>query len=89
MESTCPQEHIKNISTCEAILTENWLETGRKTLVKKTKHTHEVIEWVYVEYIYSQHNTVVANFKAFTRMASKYFCILTQASQYLHEILLS
>lgn len=57
--------------------------------LKKTKHTHEVIEWVYVEYIYSQHNTVVANFKAFTRMASKYFCILTQASQYLHEILLS
>ena len=39
MESICPQEHNKNTSTCEAILTENWLETGGKTLVKKKKKT--------------------------------------------------
>ena len=38
-----PQEHIKHTSTCGAVLTENNLETGRKTpvqprLVKKDLH---------------------------------------------------
>lgn len=30
-EITSPHKHIKNTSTCGALLTESWLETGRKT----------------------------------------------------------
>ena len=33
VELVSPQEHVKNISTCGTIPTENKLETGRKTLV--------------------------------------------------------
>ena len=32
-EVTATHEHIKNAFTCRAILTENKLETGRKTLI--------------------------------------------------------
>lgn len=33
-ELTSPHEHIKNASTCGAILTKNTPETGRKTLLQ-------------------------------------------------------
>ena len=34
MELTVPEKHIKNTSTCGAILIENKLETGEQTLVQ-------------------------------------------------------
>lgn len=34
VELTSPHEHIKNISTCATTLSENYLETGRKTPVQ-------------------------------------------------------
>lgn len=40
---TSPYEHIKNTSTCRAILTENKLETGRKT------HTNKIVRKIHVE----------------------------------------
>lgn len=41
---TSPYEHIKNTSTCRAILTENKLETGGKTYITKAvkKDPHQV-----------------------------------------------
>lgn len=34
IELICFHEHIKNTSTCGAVLTENKLKTGRKTLAQ-------------------------------------------------------
>ena len=45
-ELTSSYEHIQNTSTCEAILTENKLDPGRKThIIKDIRKSHTESGW--------------------------------------------
>ena len=45
-ELICFHEHIKNTSTCGAVLTENWLETGWKNHLQQRLYEKSNLNWV-------------------------------------------
>ena len=45
-ELICFHEHIKNTSTCGAVLTENWLETGWKNHLQQRLYEKSKLNWV-------------------------------------------